>query len=198
MALTRKMLAAMDIPAEKIDEIINAHTETVNAIKEERDALKADAEKLSGVEKQLEKANEQLEKYKADDWETKYNTVKGEYDTYKKDTETKAVKTAKETAYKKLLTEAGISDKRIETIMKVSGATIEGLELDKDGKIKDADKLTESAKTEWADFIVTEGKKGADVPDPPANDGEGGKQPSRAAQLAAQYRNEHYGNPKED
>lgn len=198
MALTRKMLAAMDIPAEKIDEIINAHTETINAIKEERDALKSDAEKLPGVEKQLEKANEQLEKYKADDWEAKYNTVKGEYDTFKKDTETKAVKTAKEAAYKKLLAEAGVSDKRIETVMRVSGATIEGLELDKDGKIKDADKLTESAKTEWADFIVTTEPKGADVSNPPANEGDGGKQPSRAAQMAAQYRNEHYGNPKED
>lgn len=198
MGLSRKMLAAMDIPAEKIDEIINAHTETVNAIKEERDALKDAAEKLPGVEKQLKKVNAELEKFKADDWETKYNTVKGEYDTFKKDTETKAVKTAKETAYKKLLAEAGISDKRIETVMRVSGATIEGLELDKDGKIKDADKLTESAKSEWADFIVTTGAKGADVSNPPANEGDGGKQPSRAAQLAAQYRNEHYGNPKED
>lgn len=198
MSLTRKMLAAMDIPAEKIDEIITAHTETINAIKEERDNFKADAEKLSGVEKELEKANEQLEKFKADDWEAKYNAVKGEYDTYKKDTESKAVKTAKETAYKKLLAEAGISDKRIATVMKVSGATIEGLELDKDGKIKDADKLTESAKTEWADFIVTTGAKGADVADPPANEGDGGNQPSRVAQMVAQYRNEHYGNPKED
>lgn len=198
MALTRKMLAAMDIPAEKIDEIITAHTETVNAIKEERDNLKTELDSLGDVEKNLEKAQKRLEEYESGDWENKYNALKGEYDTYKTDTETKAVKTAKETAYKKLLIEAGISDKRIETVMKVSGATIDGLKLDKDGKIENAEKLSESAKTEWADFIVTEGRRGAEVADPPANDGDGGQTPSRAAQLAAQYRNEHYGSPKED
>lgn len=198
MGLTRKMLSAMDIPAEKIDEIMSAHVETVNAIKEERDNLKADADRLKTVEKELEKANEKIEAFNSGDWENKYNALKGEYDTYKTDTETKAAKAAKESAYKKLLIEAGISDKRIETIMKVSGATVDGLELDKDGKIKDADKLTESAKTEWADFIVTEGKKGADVPNPADSTGGDVNKPSRAAQLAAQYRNEHYGNPKED
>lgn len=197
MALTRKMLQAMDIPAEKIDEIINAHSETVNALKVERDELKASADKLPGVEKALEKAQGELDKLKAEDWEGKYNTVKGEYDTYKTDTETKAVKAAKESAYKQLLLDAGVSDKRIASILKVSN--MDDVELDKDGKIKDADKLAESMKTEWADFIVTEGKKGADVSKPPANDGEGGNdQPSRAAQMAAQFHNEHYGKIEEE
>ena len=197
MALTRKMLQAMDIPAEKIDEIINAHSETVNALKVERDELKASADKLPGLEKALEKAQGELDKLKAEDWEGKYNTVKGEYDTYKTDTETKAVKAAKESAYKQLLLDAGVSDKRIASILKVSN--MDDVELDKDGKIKDADKLAESMKTEWADFIVTEGKKGADVSKPPANDGEGGNdQPSRAAQMAAQFHNEHYGKIEEE
>lgn len=196
MALTRKMLSAMDIPAEKIDEIISAHTETVNAIKEERDQLKFDVENLKDLEKKFEKVNSELETLKSGDWENKYTTLKGEYDSYKTDTETKAVKAAKESAYKQLLLDAGISDKRIASIMKVSD--VDAVSLDSDGKIKDADKLTESVKTEWADFIVTEGKKGAETPAPPASEGDGGKQPSRAAQLAAKYRNEHYGDPKED
>ncbi len=198
MALTRKMLAAMDIPAEKIDEIISAHTETVNAIKEERDNLKADVDRLDTVEKDLEKAQKRLEEYESGDWENKYNNLKGEYDTYKTDVETKATKAAKESAYKQLLIDAGISDKRIATIMKVSGTTLDGLKLDKDGKIENAEKLSESVKEEWADFIVTEGKKGADVTDPPANNGGEGQQPSRAAQLVAQYHDEHYGKSKED
>ena len=153
---------------------------------------------LEKIRKDLEKANEALEAYKTGDWENKYNTLKGEYDTYKTDTETKAVKSAKEAAYKQLLIDAGISDKRVASIMKVSGATLDEIKLDKDGKIEDADKLTESAKTEWADFIVTPEARGAGVATPPANDGDGGKQQSRAAQLVAQYRNEHYGSPKEE
>lgn len=197
MALTRKMLAAMDIPAEKIDEIITAHTETLSAIKEERDGYKANADKLPDVEKDLAKANEELETFRSGDWENKYNTLKGEYDTYKTDTETKAIKNAKETAYKQLLLDAGISDKRIASILKVSD--VDAVKLDKNGKIEDADKLTESVKTEWADFIVEKKEQGATTPKPQTNEGgDGVKQPSRAAQMAAQYASEHYGNSKED
>lgn len=197
MALTRKMLAAMDIPAEKIDEIITAHTETVNAIKEERDSLKSDAENLKSVEKSLEKANEELEKFKSGDWENKYNTLKSEYDTFKTDTETKALKTAKENAYKKLLLDAGVSDKRVASILKVSD--VDSIKIDKEGNIEDAEKLTESVKTEWADFIVTKKEEGAKTPKPEMNEGgDGVKKPSKAAQMAAQYASEHYGNSKEE
>ena len=205
MALTRKMLSAMDITEEKIGEIMNAHLATVNEIKDERDALKSEAESLKAVEKQLEKANAELEKFKEGDWQAKYEKLKeerdklqGEYESFKTDTEAKAVKAKKESAYKQLLLDAGVSSKRIAGVLKLSGEAIDALVLDDEGKIKDADKLTESVKTEWDDFIVTEGRRGANVADPPANDGDGGKQPSRAAQMVAQYRNEHYGNLKED
>lgn len=50
MALTRRMLKAMGISDEQVDEIIAAHTETVDALKEQRDAYKADAEKLADVQ----------------------------------------------------------------------------------------------------------------------------------------------------
>lgn len=196
MALTRKMLAAMDIPAEKIDEIINAHTETLAAIKEERDNYKLSAEKLPGVEKKLTDAQAEIEKFKSGDWENKYNTVKGEFDSFKTETAAKETKAKKETAYKQLLLDAGISDKRIGSVLKVT--SLDGIELGEDGKIKDADKVTESVKKEWADFITTTGEQGAKVPNPPANDGNGGTQQSRAAQLAAQYKAEHYGIQKED
>ena len=206
MALTRKMLAAMDITEEKISEIMSAHLATVDEIKEERDALKSEAANLKSIQKELDKANAELEELRSGDWQAKYeklkgdhDKLKGEYDTFKSDTEAKAVKAAKESAYKQLLQEAGLSDKRIPTVMKVSGGTVDGITLDDDGKIKDADKLIESVKTEWADFIPTTHEQGADVSKPPANDGDGGRQPSRAAQMVAQYRNEHYGNPmKED
>ena len=54
MALTRKFLSALGIEAEKIDEIIDAHTDTVNALKEERDKYKASHEALQGVQKELD------------------------------------------------------------------------------------------------------------------------------------------------
>jgi hypothetical protein len=192
MALTRKFLTALEIPAEKIEEIITAHTETISAIKEERDSYKTEADRLPAVEAKLEKANEELEAFKSGDWENKYNTLKGEYDSYKTDTESKAAKTAKENAYKQLLLDAGVSDKRIASVLKVSD--IDSIKLDKDGKIEGADDLTAKIKTEWADFIVSTTTKGAEVATPPANNGGADvKTPSRASQLVAQYRAEHYG-----
>ena len=197
MALTRSMLSAMDIPAEKIDEIIKEHQKVVNEVKIERDEAKAQLDSLKDMEKQLADANESLEKMKSGDWEKKYSDLKSEYDTYKTDVEAKATKVAKESAYRKLLIKAGISEKRIDSIVKVSD--INGITLDKDGNIKDADKLEEGVKTEWADFIQTTQIKGADVSNPPSNTGGEEKKPSRASQMVAQYRNEHYGNPiKED
>ena len=196
MALTRKMLQAMDIPAEKIDEIITAHSETVTALKTERDELKAQADRLPDVEKALEKAQTEVEQYKTGDWEKKYNDLKSEYDTFRTDTETKAVKASKKAAYRKLLVDSGISAKRIDSILRVSD--IDSIELDKDGNLADSDKLAENIKTEWADFIATEEKKGAEIVTPPENTGGEIKQPSRAAQMAAKFHNERYGNSEKE
>ena len=53
MALTRKFLAALGIDNDKVDEIIQAHTDTVNGLMDEIEKYKADAEKLPAVEKEL-------------------------------------------------------------------------------------------------------------------------------------------------
>lgn len=196
MALTNKMLQAMDIPEEKIDQIIEAHKETVNGLKADRDKYKEDADKLPDVQKQLDEANEKLKKVESGDWENKYNTLKGEYDGFKADTEKKATQAKKEAAYKKLLLDAGISEKRVASVMRVS--SLDDVKIDKDGKIEGADDLTEKVKKEWADFIVTTEHQGANTSNPPANNGGDVSRPSLAAQLTAQYRNEHYGNAKED
>ena len=164
MSITRKMLKGMGLTDEAIDTIIEAHSETVEALKAERDTYKADAEKLPAVQKAFEDL-----KGTSGDYEQKYNDLKKQFDTYKSEQTAKAEKTAKETANKEMLKGAGISDKRIASIMKVT--SLDGVELDKDGKLKNIEQLTENAKTEWADFIDTHSKAGADVKTPPANTG---------------------------
>lgn len=165
MSLTRKMLKAMSIEDEKIDQIIEAHTETVNALKEDRDKYKEDAEKLPGVQKQLDDALEAAKNSDDDTWQVKYDALKEEFDTYKSDILAKETKAKKESAYKQLLIDAGISDKRIDSVMRVS--KIDDIELDDQGKIKDSKKLSDNIKSEWADFIVTQQKQGAGTPNPP-------------------------------
>ena len=171
MSLTRKMLKAMGIEEDKIEQIIEAHTETVSALKDERDSYKEDAEKLADVQKELNAAKEKIAKH--GDGETvlksEFDELKKEYDDYKKDITAKETRTAKVNAFRELLKAAGVSDKRFDTVIKVSD--IDGLELDKDGKIKDAEKITENIKTEWADFIPTTTVVGANTANPPATTG---------------------------
>lgn len=169
MALSRKFLSALGIESDKQDEIIAAHTETVDGLKEEISKLKSEADRLPAVQKELDELKAAAEKDGKDPFKVKYEALKEEFEAYKNDQTAKETKAAKTSAYRALLKEAGIAEKRIEAVMKVSD--LDSIELDKDGKIKGADKLTESIKTEWADFIPSSETHGANVTNPPANNG---------------------------
>lgn len=173
MSLTRKALVAMGIETEKIDQIIEMHTEVVNALKADRDAAKeeaskykADSEKLTGMEQELSDLKAKADK--PDAYKEKYDKLKTEYDTYKGEITAKETRAAKSKAYRDMLKEIGVSDKRLDSVMKV--VDVNSIELE-DGKIKDVDELKESAKNEWADFIVSTGVIGANTPTPPSNTG---------------------------
>lgn len=166
MALTRKLLKGLGLTDEQIETIIDAHTETVDGLKEARDGFKADAERLPEVQRELDDL-----KRTGGDWQQKYETEKGEHDRLKQEIADKATKTAKESAYRQLLKGCNVSEKRIETIIKASGAEIDGMELDDDGNPVKADELKAGIKQEWADFIVTTTTTGAPVTHPPVNSG---------------------------
>ena len=108
----------------------------------------------------------------AEKWKTKYDALKDDFDAYKKDITAKETKATRSNAYKELLKQAGISEKRLDAVLKVSD--VDSLEMGEDGKFKDSEKILESIKTEWADFITTTETKGANTSTPPTNNG-GGK-----------------------
>lgn len=167
MALTRTILEAMGIEEKKIDEIISAHAETMSALKQQRDNYKAQADDLAEVQRKLDEANETIKANDSDAWKVKYDAIKEEYENYKSDISAKETTRAKQAAYREVLKAAGVSEKRIDSIIKVSD--IDSVELDESGKIKEADKLTESIKNEWADFIVSTNTQGASTATPPTN-----------------------------
>lgn len=167
MAFTRKMLKAMGIEDEKIEQIIDAHSETVDALKADRDTYKEDAAKLAAVQKELDEL-----KAKGDDgYKAKYEAEKAAHDALKADIAAKETKKAKTDAYRELLKGANIDEKRIATILRAEAPTIDKIELDADGKIKNAEQYTESIKSDWADFIVTQSAKGTNTATPPAHGG---------------------------
>lgn len=166
MALTRKFLSALGIEDDKVDEIITAHTDTVNALKEQRDKYKEDAEKLPAVQKELDEVKAQADT--ENPYEDKYEELKKQFDEYKAKVEDEKAKAEKAEAYRALIKEAGVSDKRVDTIMRVTD--LDSIEFDENG-IKDPEKVKDNIKTEWADFIVTETQKGANTTTPPQTTG---------------------------
>ena len=157
-------MKAMGIEEEKIEEIISAHSETVTGLKEEAEKYKADAEKLPSVQAALDKANETVSKGEKDPYKVKYEALKEEFEGYKTDVTKKETTASKTKAYKQLLKELNISDKVIDKVVKL--ADIDAIEI-VDGKIKDAETLSASLKTEWADFIAQPKTTGAKVETPP-------------------------------
>ena len=165
MSLTRKMLKAMGIEEEKIDQIIEAHSETVDSLKADRDSYKEDAEKLKDVQKELDDL-----KAKGDDgWKEKHDRLKAEFDQYKNDVQEKETKAAKEAAYRAILKDANLSEKGIEKAVKY--ADWDKIELGEDGKLKGANDHIRAVREEWAEYVTTTTTTGAKTSTPPANNG---------------------------
>lgn len=171
--LSRKFLDSIGIENDKADLIVERHNEVLTEIKEERDKYKTDAEALPEVQKQLDAYKEAEKNADKDPYKVKYEALKEDFEEYKNGIEAKETASKKEAAYRKLLKDAGVSEKRVAAILKVTD--LDKVELDSDGNAKEADKLTEAIKTEWSDFIQTTSTKGAQVATPPANDGKATK-----------------------
>lgn len=184
MALSRRMLTAMGITAEQIEQIIEAHTETVSGLKQQiadlgddlakaKESGAADSDRLKDVQKELDTLKAQV----AEDAKSRegkdYDALKKEFDDYKADIQAKAVKSAKEKAFRDLLTDMKVSDKGVSLILKYQG--VNGIELDEDGKLKDAPALRKAVKEDWSDYISTVETKGADTKTPPGSDPGAGK-----------------------
>ena len=175
MALTRAFLRSLGLEDNQVTAVIEAHTETVDGIR--ADSTKAQEE----LNKKVDALKTELAGAKDGDseWKDKYDTLSKEFESYKTEQNAKADKAAKTSAYKALLKAAGVADKRVDSVMKVTA--LDDITLNKDGSIRDAEKITENIKTEWADFIVQTQQKGAPVNEPPA----GGKTYASKAEIMA-------------
>lgn len=62
-------------------------------------------------------------------------------------------------------------EKYFDRIVRLSGEDIDKMELDSKGNVKNADKLAESLKNDWSDYVGSTTTKGAPVDNPPENTG---------------------------
>lgn len=190
MALTRKMLEAMGIEEKVIEQIIEAHAETVDALKKQRDEAQADAGKVKDLQKKLDDAQAALDAAADDGFKAKFEKEHSDFEEFKAQVEHERSEAEKGNLFRALLREAGVDEKRIDSIVRVTD--LDGITV-KDGVIDGADKVTEGIKTEWADFIKTSGQHGAHVDNPPAGGGDMTKEAFDALPLSKrmEYANEH-------
>lgn len=186
MALSRALLKGMSLTDEQVQAIIDAHRETVDGLKEEADKNKEAAAKLAEVQKELDEL-----KKDGGDWQKKYEEEHQAYEAYKKDVETKETVANVKAAYKALLKAQNVNEKHQDAIMRVTDFS--GMKLKADGTLEGADKLTESIKKDWDDFIVKSEKKGAEVETPPGDEGKQSRKPGRAAEIANRFHEGMYG-----
>lgn len=175
MALTRRMLKAMGIDEEKVEEIITAHTEVTNALKKDIDDLKDKADKYDEEKKRADNLQKTVDSLKdGDGYEEKYNDLKKEYSEYKAGVEkAKAAEKDKEDL-KTILQGLGIPEKRIPSILKV--ADFSKIKRAKDGTLENEQELKDALKEEWADFITTTTTEQTKPATPPTG---GGKKMTR-------------------
>lgn len=161
-----------NISAAKFSDVVNAIN---SAVGKEFVEKKRYNDKLTEIDAlKGEKQNAEDKATSAEKWKTKYDALKDDFEAYKKDITAKESEAAKNNAFKALLKEAGVSEKRLETVLKAEKPNISALEMGDDGKFKDSDKILENIKKEWADFITTTETQGAETSTPPSNNG-GGK-----------------------
>lgn len=181
MALKRtqikEILSNAGVPANSMDsaieEIIAGHNATVEALKDDIAELKENSKTYTDMKTKFDEQAKELETVKkqlaeSDDYKGKYETAKAEYDKYKADVDGKEKKAQSDTAFKKWLVSQGYSETGAGKIVKYGGYAPE---FDKDGNIKNADKLSESVKGEWGEYHSTTHIEGAKTATPPQNTG---------------------------
>lgn len=164
MALTRKMLKAMGIEDEKIDQIIEAHTEATDALKKQRDDATERAEANAEKAKELD----EIKANPGEDYKAKYEAEKEAFEQYKANVAGKQKAEETKRLFLAQLEELGITGKRAEAIAKATDYSAFEVE---DGAFSDEKAVKEAIKADWGDFIPKNNTVGADVPKPPENSG---------------------------
>lgn len=159
MAFSRSFLKSTGLTDEQISAVIEEHTAVTDALKADRDKYKAEADKAAELQKQLEQASG------GEDWKQKYEDERKAFSDYKAKAAQDAEAAKVKAAYRKLLSDEKISDRRLDSIIKVTDFS--KMKLDKDGKLDGENELRKAINEEWSEFKTSVTEKGADVEKPP-------------------------------
>lgn len=161
MALKREFLKAMGLDEEKVNAIINAHTETVDGLKAKINDLETALDPLKEAAKERDSLKDQLAK--AGD-STK---LQAEFDAYKQKVESEKQEAKVTEEVTAICKEAGIAR---DSFLRAVGREFDRSKIQRgeDGAIVNHDALVEYVKKDFADFGSTTTEQGAPPVTPPA------------------------------
>lgn len=163
-SLSRKFLAGLGLSPEQQDAVVEQHQAVLSDVKAELEELRAAQTDITVVQKQLDEANKAAKSSSV--YKSELEDLRAEFDAYKQKQRAAETLGAKKAAYTDLLRQAGISDKRAASIVKITD--FDGMEVDENGKLAKADELSAAIQSDWADFIQHKEQVGAQTATPPA------------------------------
>ena len=149
-------------PEEKEQQIMDGHIAVTDAIKDDRDKYKTEADKAAELQRQLDKSKG------GEDYKQKFEDEHRAFEDFKAQTAQNAETAKVKAAYRKLLTDEGIGEKRLDAILKVTD--LSGMKIGEDGNLIGSDELRNAIKTDWGEFIPQREERGAKVETPPKQD----------------------------
>jgi len=172
----------MGIEADKIDQIIEGHTETVNGLKDEIATYKADAEKLPTVTKERDKLQQEIDDLKAQTPDAA--EVQAKFDEYKTQVEADKAAEKKHAAVKAALLKEGANDGLVDLMLK--GVDLETVEMDGDA-LKDEAAVVAPVKELYPQAFGKTTTEGAPPINPPGGGTKTGKEAFEAMTLSQRF-----------
>lgn len=168
MALTRRALKAMGLTEEQVDSIVEMHTEVTDDLKTKLKAAQEKADNYDTVKKELDG----IKAKGSDDYKQKYDDEHRAFEDFKKSVENEKAFETKKSVFTEIAKKVKVSEKRINSIIRLEKDYIDKLELDKEGKLKsDSEAVEKFIKENYDEYIVTSNKQGANTETPPNNTG---------------------------
>ena len=159
MAFTRNFLKSTGLTDDQITAVMEEHVAVVDGLKADRDGYKEQAGKADELQKELDALKN------GEDFKQKYEDEHKAFEDFKQKTAADAEAAKVRSAYRKLLAGEGISEKRLDSIMKVTD--LSKVKLDKDGNLEKVEELRNAINEEWGEFKTTVTERGATVDKPP-------------------------------
>lgn len=178
MSFKRSDLVALGIEPEKIQTLIDWHSETVKGLQAKIEEYKDNADKLTEVQEELDKvkndlatANKSIEKAAKDDYKGKFEAVTAELEMMKSEAVAKETTAAKSSALKDELKKANYTDNAISLILRNGFAN--DVEMGEDGKATNLDTVIKAiqADRDFSGFTPKVTENNLKLETPPANTG---------------------------